>query len=81
MKSICLFLITLIFFASCQCPPKNLDGAKSGPCKYVGPSIQGSVGFNGVSVGLTLYGQPSMPSIVIPIDRHDPEPVYPPATK
>ena len=81
MKTILLFLITLIFFASCKCPPPNPDGTKSDPCRYVGPSIQGSVGFNGVSVGLTLYGEPSLPTIVIPINKHDPEPVYPTVTK
>ena len=77
MKTICLFLLTLICFTSCQCPPKNLDGTKSGPCKYVGPSIQGSIGFSGVSVGLTLFGEPSLPTIVIPINKHDPLPIIP----
>jgi hypothetical protein len=69
-------LILILLIPSCTCPPKLADGTKP-PCRYVGPSIQGSVGFSGVSVGLTLYGEPSLPTIVIPINKHDPEPVYP----
>ena len=77
MKTIALALVTLIFFSSCKCPPKNADGTKSGPCVWQGPSIQASFGYNGASFGLTLFGEPSLPTIVIPINKHDPEPVYP----
>ena len=76
MKTLIPAILLVLAFPSCQCP-KNADGTKSGPCRYVGPSIQGSVGFNGVSVGLTLYGEPSLPTIVIPINKHDPEPIIP----
>lgn len=76
MKTIALAFIALIFFTSCQCP-KNPDGTKSGPCVWKGPSIQASFGYNGASFGLTLYGEPSLPTIVIPINKHDPEPIIP----
>ena len=66
----------LILIPSCTCPPKLADGTKP-PCKYVGPAISGVVGFQGVSIGLTLWGDttPKAPTIEIPINVHDPVPI------
>ena len=72
-----LLLCTIILLLSgCTCPPKNPDGTKSGPCKYIGPSIQASFGYQGASVGRVLYGDPGLPTVAIPVNKHDPEPVY-----
>ena len=77
MKTICLFILTLIFFSGCTCPPKLADGTKPS-CKYVGPAISGTVGFQGVSVGITLWGDTThkAPTVDIPVNIHDPLPVY-----
>lgn len=77
MKTILLFLLTLIHFLSgCSCPPKNPDGTKP-PCRYVGPAISGTVGFQGVSVGITLWGDttPKAPTVEIPVNVHAPLPI------
>ena len=50
-------LIPIILLTSCKCPPP-VNGVKQ-PCVYVGPAISGSVGFQGVTVGVTLWGDPS----------------------
>lgn len=46
-------LITIFSLASCKCPPP-IDGVKQ-PCQYVGPSVSGSIGFQGITVGLKLW--------------------------
>ena len=50
-------LLPLLLLTSCQCP-QPINGIKQ-PCHYVGPAISGSVGFNGVTVGVTLWGDPT----------------------
>jgi len=77
MKTICLFLLTLIFFSSCKCPPPNLDGSIGGRCVYVGPSITMNLALRGVTVGATLWGDPAYPTVNIPINKHDPLPIIP----
>ena len=77
MKTIALALVTLIFFSACKCPPPNPDGTSGGKCIYVGPSVTMSLALKGVTVGATLWGDPVYPAVNIPINKHDPEPVYP----
>ena len=55
-----LHLLLLLSLVSCQCPPPLPNGTKQ-PCQYVGPNITGSVGFHGVSVGVTLWGKTLKP--------------------
>ena len=84
MKTIRLLLLTLIHFLlpSCKCPPANPDGSSGGRCVYIGPSITFSVGYkNSVLVGATLWGDPAYPPVNIPINKHDPSPIYPAPTK
>ena len=77
MKTIALAIITMIFFSSCTCPPKLADGTNP-PCRYVGPAISGTVGFQGFSVGITLWGDttPKATTIELPVNVHDPIPIY-----
>ena len=77
MKTICLFLLTLICFSSCKCPPPNADGSSGGRCVYVGPSVTMSLALKGVTVGATLWGDPAYPTVNIPINKHDPLPIIP----
>lgn len=71
-----LFAVILLL-SSCTCPPKNPDGTKP-PCRYVGPAVSGVLGFQGVTVGITLWGDtnPKAPAVTIPVNKHDPEPLY-----
>lgn len=75
MKTIALALITLIFFPSCECTDTIKDGKPARKCRWVGPTITASVSIRGISGGITLWGEPSQPTIVIPINKHDPEPI------
>jgi len=71
------YLLPILFLIpACTCPPKLPDGTRL-PCKYYGPAISGTVGFQGVSVGITLWGDttPKAPTIEIPVNVHDPVPV------
>ena len=72
----------ILLLSGCKCPPPLPDGTKQ-PCKYVGPAITGTVGFQGVSVGLTLWGEDASkaPYVVFPQNPHDPEPVTVTPTK
>lgn len=73
------FLIAFtLWLSACKCPPPLTDGTKPS-CVYVGPAITGSVGFKGVSVGLTLWGEDTSkaPYVVFPQNPHDPEPIIP----
>ena len=76
------FLITILLCAiilllsNCSCPPKNPDGTSGGKCVYVGPSITFSLALKSVTVGATLWGDPQFPAVNIPINKHDPEPVF-----
>ena len=77
MKTIALVIITLIFFASCKCPPPLPDGTKPA-CVYIGPSITVSLGYkSSILLGATIWGDPAYPPVNIPINKHDPEPIYP----
>lgn len=79
MKFLIAFILAgaILLLSNCTCPPKNADGTKP-PCRYVGPAISGNVGFQGVTVGITLWGDvpPNEPTVTIPINQPDPEPIY-----
>ena len=66
-------ILSILILSSCTCPPKKSDGSSGGPCKYVGPAISGNIGFQGVTVGITLWGdtQPHAPTVEIPVNPHD----------
>ena len=67
----------ILLLSSCKCPPKNPDGTKSGPCVYIGPSVTVSVGYkSSILVGATIWGDPAYPPVNIPVNVHDPEPVF-----
>lgn len=63
---LCLIALSL---ASCKCPPPLADGTKP-PCIYVGPSVTGSISFQGVTAGITLWNDV----------KHPPEPTTEPLT-
>ena len=73
MKSLAILLFIL---TSCTCPPKLADGTKQ-PCRWWGPSVSGVIGWQGVSLGITVFGDttPKAPSVEIPINKHDPLPI------
>lgn len=79
MKFIIPILLSaaILALSSCVCPPKNADGSKPA-CRYVGPAVSGTVGFQGVSVGVTLWGDttPKAPTVEIPVNVHDPLPIF-----
>ena len=51
----------MVGLTSCVCP-KNADGTKNGPCKYVGPAITGTVSFNNVGLSITAWGEGVKPT-------------------
>ena len=77
-----LLCAIILLLSGCKCPPPLPDGTKPA-CVYVGPSITGSVGFKGVSVGLTLWSEDTSkaPYVIFPVNKHDPEPVTVTPTK
>lgn len=79
MKFLIAFALcaVILWLSACTCPPKLADGTKP-PCRYVGPAVSGTVGFQGVTVGITLWGDatPKAPTVEIPVNAHDPIPVY-----
>jgi len=72
-----LLCAAILALSGCTCPPKNADGTKP-PCRWWGPSISGVVGWQGVSLGLTVFGEapPKAPTVEIPINVHDPLPLH-----